>query len=126
MRLGTPPVAGTVKTSMLPSYSPVKASVLPSGEKMGWSRAGAGGEPVRHAALAADGPQIAGIGEDDLGAVHGRVVQQVGSRAGGEGGRGGQCAHQEKVGFHTGLRPLSLTSVNGMGSKPGSRRSRQS
>src|SRR5260370_578825 len=32
-RLGMPPVAGTVKTSTLPSYSPVNASVLPSGEK---------------------------------------------------------------------------------------------
>ena len=32
MRLGTPPVAGTVKTSVLPSYSPEKASVPPSGE----------------------------------------------------------------------------------------------
>src|SRR3954464_3299957 len=34
-RLGTPPVTGTVNTSTLPSYSPVKANVLPSGENTG-------------------------------------------------------------------------------------------
>jgi hypothetical protein len=32
MRLGTPPAAGTVNTSVLPSYSPENASVAPSGE----------------------------------------------------------------------------------------------
>ena len=36
MRFGMPPVAGIVKTSVLPSYSPVNAIVLPSGEKIGW------------------------------------------------------------------------------------------
>ena len=32
---GTPPAAGTTKTSTLPSYSPVKAMSLPSGENTG-------------------------------------------------------------------------------------------
>src|SRR5262249_38096160 len=34
-RLGTPPAAGTTYTSVLPSYSPVKAIIVPSGEKIG-------------------------------------------------------------------------------------------
>ncbi len=34
-RLGSPPSAGTTKTSWLPSYSPVKAIHFPSGEKRG-------------------------------------------------------------------------------------------
>ena len=35
MRLGTPPTEGVVNTSVLPSYSPVKAIAEPSGEKWG-------------------------------------------------------------------------------------------
>src|SRR4051794_1221069 len=34
-RLGTPPAACTTKTSVLPSYCPLKATIDPSGEKHG-------------------------------------------------------------------------------------------
>jgi hypothetical protein len=35
-RRGVPPVAGTTKTSWLPSYSPLKATSVPSGENWGF------------------------------------------------------------------------------------------
>ena len=34
-RRGTPPLAATTYTSRFPSYSPVKAILVPSGEKLG-------------------------------------------------------------------------------------------
>ena len=67
--------------------------VLPSGENAGVGlEARSGSEPLGHAALPADGPQIAGVREDDLGLVHGRLLHQVQSARSGERGRqsGGQ------------------------------------
>ena len=67
-RRGMPPVTGMVKTSVLPSYSPAKARVWPSGEKMG-----AVSMPtpvVRRSARPPsreDGPDVAGVAEGDEG-----------------------------------------------------------
>ena len=78
MRLGTPPVTGTVKTSVLPSYSPENARVLPSGEKAALLSIPA--PAVRRVAMPPwrlTRPQISGVGEDDLGLVHGGLLQQM-------------------------------------------------
>jgi hypothetical protein len=51
----------------LPSYSPVKAIIEPSGEKLGKSlNPDAGSEAAGIAAVAADDPQIAGVVENNL------------------------------------------------------------
>ena len=66
-RFGTPPEAGTTKTSTLPSYSPVKAMRVPSGENAGSvSLPGSAGEAHGVAAVARHAPQIARVDEHDV------------------------------------------------------------
>ena len=76
-RLGTPPAAGTTYTSWLPSYSPVKATIVPSGEKLGERLVShRRGQATRIAAVAADDPQVAAVVEDDLRLADSRNPQQ--------------------------------------------------
>ena len=51
---------------MLPSYWPVNAIQLPSGEKIGMRLVAAGRELARFAAFARHAPEIAAVDEDDL------------------------------------------------------------
>ncbi len=82
-----------VNTSTLPSYSPVNAMVLPSGEK-----AASVSMPVPPVSRVATPPcrgtlhRSPRVGEYDRGLVHRRFLQQVQGGAGPESGRnsGGQ------------------------------------
>jgi hypothetical protein len=66
--------------STFPSYSPVKATIEPSGEKKGSvSRPAPLGKSVRLAASSAHEPQVAGEREDDARAAQRRLLEELGA-----------------------------------------------
>jgi len=71
-RFGSPPAAETTNTSVLPSYWPVNATWVPSGENRGEHlEAGVRREPAGRSAADGYGVEVARVRENDLIAVNG-------------------------------------------------------
>jgi len=69
--------------------------------------AGAGGQPRRGASLAAHAPQISGVREDDVGAVHRGLLHQVNGAE--SAGQTGTQKDGKQAEFHETSRRYSVT-----------------